>query len=112
MSIEQREKINQLQTLQNLNNIFQATNNLKSVFNWVYEYFPRYLKHYHFHRINLMIYDEKLDGLISDPYIGIHRFGSKAQPQPIGYSISGVCFKDNRPIYIPDCRQTDLIPAK
>jgi len=106
------EKINQLQTLQNLSTVFQDTRDLKSVFHKVYDFFPQHLAQHHFQRINLMVYDEKLNGLISDPYIGIHRFGRKAQPQPIGYSISGICYKENKPIYISDCNKTDLIPAK
>lgn len=82
-----------------------------SVVEQVYREFPRYLG---FSRASLMLFDEESQALVSDDLIGIHRSGgaSPSAPQPLGFSISGKCFIEQRPIVIDDCSKSDLVPPR
>ncbi|MBN1478318.1 PAS domain S-box protein [Candidatus Sumerlaeota bacterium] len=77
----------------------------------IYREFPRYLG---FSRASLMLFDEESQALVSDELIGVHRSGetSSSAPQPIGFSISGKCFAEKRPIVVDDCSQSDLVPRR
>ncbi|MFB3894994.1 MAG: PAS domain S-box protein [bacterium] len=106
-----RDKLNRLQLLKMFYETLALSLDLKQVFQKVYDLIPKYLK---VDRASLFLYDENMKGLISDHLIGVERPGqvSDSAPQPIGYSISGKCFQDAKPIVINDCSQTDLIPQK
>jgi two-component system, LuxR family, sensor kinase FixL len=77
----------------------------------IYREFSRYLG---FSRASLMLFDEQSQALISDGLIGVHRPGypTSSAPQPVGFSISGKCFAERRPIVIDDCSQSDLVPRR
>lgn len=106
------ENKKQLELLKKIQTIFQTSHDLSSVFKNVYDILHDYLGGVENVRVNLFLYDREQDGLISEEYFGLSRFGKKGLAQPIGYSISGICFKEARPIIINDCTNTDLIPPK
>ncbi len=106
------ENKRQLELLKKIQTIFQTSHDLSSVFKNVYEILHEYLGGLENIRVNLFLYDKEQNGLISEEYFGLSRFGKKGHAQPIGYSISGICFKEARPIIINDCSKTDLIPKK
>ena len=106
------ETLRQLRLFKNLQIIVQTSHNLSSVFAQVYTIIQQYFDDSLAIRVNLLLYDEEQGGLISEQYFGLNRFGTKGEPQPIDYSISGKCFIEGKPIYIEDCSKTDLIPLK
>ena len=104
--------INELEVIQTLWDALHSNYDLKHVYQAVYHFIPKFFPKGKINRVNLLIYDPKLDGLISDPYIGINGIGKKSEPQPIGHSISGICFRERRTIYVPDCSNTEYIPPE
>ncbi len=106
------EKNRRLELLKELHNIFQSAHDLSSVFKSVYSFLHNYLGGSENVRVNLLLYDKEQNGLISEEYFGLSRFGKKELAQPIGHSISGRCFKESKVILVNDCTKTDLIPAE
>lgn len=106
-----REQTSRLQLLKQLHEAFHGALDLRTVLERVYGLFPKYLD---VDRASLFLYDEKLNALISDHLIGIERTGEQmvSAPQPVGYSISGACFAEGRPIVVNDCSKTTLIPEQ
>jgi GAF domain-containing protein len=44
--------------------------------------------------------------------IGVTGTGHSPSYQPSGWSLSGKCFKESRPIAIDDCGKSDIIPQR
>jgi len=105
-------KERRLQLLDDLQEIFQSAHNLLSVFKQFYKVVQKYLGDTESTRVNLLLYDKTRNGLIGEQYFGLSGPGTKGSPQPIGHSISGICFRDAKIILIKDCSQSDIIPKK
>lgn len=101
-----------LEILHNLHTILQSSKDLTSIFRNVYSFCEKCYGGCKKNRFNLFIYDESRDGLVSENYFGIERFGNIGLPQPIGYSISGKCFQEGKLFVINNCLETDLIPER
>jgi diguanylate cyclase (GGDEF)-like protein len=109
--VQLRDKVARLELITSFHENLHGIVDLKKLFEKIYEIVPKY---FGINRVSLLLYDEKQNTLISDQLIGVERFSkiSSSAPQPIGHSISGVCFQERRPIILNDCSQTDLIPKK
>lgn len=72
---------------------------------------PRYLP---VDRVTVSLHDEASNSLVSGQLLRVlqRREQFVSAPQPVGYSISGRCFSECRPIVVEDCRTTDLIPRE
>ncbi|MGI8905228.1 MAG: GAF domain-containing protein [Candidatus Sumerlaeaceae bacterium] len=109
MSNTAREE-NWMPLLRTFYRMFQEAVELSVVFQRVYELFPPLLN---VSRASILLYDPALDALVSGDYIGATQPGEghlKSEPQPLGHSISGICFLEARPIVIDDVSQSDIIP--
>jgi PAS domain S-box-containing protein len=84
---------------------FNETHNIQDIYNLIYSELPIKLN---VSRVSLLLYDEGTNSLYSETAIGKDK--PEIFSQPIGYSISGICFKEKRVVVINDCRKTDLIP--
>jgi signal transduction histidine kinase len=103
--------ISRLQLLRAFHATFQEAQDLKTVFLRVYEMLPACLQ---VNRASVLLWDEKAGGLVSEESIGAAHPNEtlRSGPQPVGFSISGLCFSEVRPIVVADCSQTDLIPQE
>lgn len=87
---------------------FERQTQLEALLQQLYELIPRYLG---LDRATILLYDEQQQSLISGQLIRVQhlRENMVSAPQPVGYSISGVCFAEVRAVVVNDCRSTDLI---
>jgi signal transduction histidine kinase len=62
----------------------------------------------------VLLWDEEVGALVSEAAIGAPHPNEKLStgPQPVGYSISGLCFSEVRPVVVSDCTKSDLIPQE
>ena len=108
-----QDKYHRLELLQVLSESFQGSLELGQVVKDLYEQLPQYLG---VQKVSILFYDEKRQSLVNDKYILPDDACPKEEidrmSQPIGYSISGVCFKEARPVLINDCANTDLVPRE
>jgi PAS domain S-box-containing protein len=111
-----KDKLYRLQLMQTLSETYRQTLDVHRVIENITHMIPRYLG---IDRASLLFFDEKTGSLVSDTSIlkfalkeSIKTEDIKDVLQPVGYSISGLCFKETRPIYVEDCSQSDLIPKK
>lgn len=64
-------------------------------------------------RAGVYLYDAEAGGLLRSWLIGAPRSQKPAAVvQPVGHSISGICYGENRTVHVPDCRTSDVIPQK
>lgn len=103
--------ISRLQLLRSFHATFQEAHDLRTVFLRVYEMLPQCLQ---VNRASVLLWDEKVGALVSEAGIGAPHPNEtlRTGPQPVGYSISGLCFSEVRPVVVVDCSNTDLIPAQ
>jgi signal transduction histidine kinase len=103
--------ITRLQLLRSFHATFQEAHDLKTVFLRVYKMLPQCLR---VNRAAVLLWDEEQGALVSEASIGAQHPDERlpAGPQPVGYSISGLCYSEVRPIVVPDCSQSDLIPRE
>lgn len=106
-----RAEVGRLQLLMELHETFRDARELSAIFQRVYDILPRHLG---VHRASLLLYDAGRDALVSDQFLGVEHPGENlvSQPQPIAHSISGKCFGEAKPVMIPDCARTELIPPQ
>jgi signal transduction histidine kinase/putative methionine-R-sulfoxide reductase with GAF domain len=106
-----RRRTNELELLRRLHEAFREALDLSAIFQRVYDLLPQCLG---VSRASLLLYDPAQRALVSDQFLGIRRRGEVliSGPQPTDHSISGRCFTEARPIVVPDCSRTDLIPAE
>ncbi|MGI8906305.1 MAG: ATP-binding protein [Candidatus Sumerlaeaceae bacterium] len=103
--------ISRLQLLRSFHATFQEAQDLKTVYLRVYEMLPACLR---VSRAAVLLWDEEVGALVSEAYIGAAHQNEKlrAGPQPVGFSISGLCFSEVRPVVVGDCSRTELIPPE
>lgn len=103
--------ISRLQLLRTFHATFQEAQDLKTVFLRVYEMLPKCLR---VSRASVLLWDEEAGGLISEESIGAAHPNENLRTglQPVGFSISGMCFSEVRPIVVADCTRSDLIPRQ
>ena len=103
--------ISRLQLLRSFHATFQEAQDLKTVFLRVYEMLPACLR---VSRAAVLLWDEVAGALVSEASIGAEHPNETLStgPQQVGYSISGQCYSEVRPIVVADCSKTDLIPAQ
>jgi len=109
-----KDKLYRVQLMQTLSETYQDTLDVQKVVSDIQTMIPKYMG---IQRALLLFYDEKQNSLVSEKVIMNTRRHQdvediKSTLQPLGYSISGVCFKEARPVYVEDCAHTDLIPQK
>jgi len=111
-----KDKLYRLQLMQTLSDTYRQTLDVQKVIIDVQAMIPKYLG---ISRASLFFYDEKSNSLVSDTSImkfaikeSIEAEDIQGVLQPVGYSISGVCYKEARPVYVDDCTHTDMIPQK
>lgn len=63
-------------------------------------------------RVTVLVYDAEAGGLIQDVHIGTDRQTKFTNVQELHEGVSGLCFRENRIIHIPDCSQSDVIPQE
>lgn len=64
-------------------------------------------------RAGVYLYDAEVGGLLSSWLIGAsHSEKTAGRVQPVGMSLSGKSFAENKTIQIPDCSQSDIIPRE
>jgi signal transduction histidine kinase/CheY-like chemotaxis protein len=106
-----RDRVQKLHFLRELSVLYSQILNLKAFCEKVYEIFPKYFPELH---ITILFYDAAKNALVSDDIFGITRFPHELHPdiQELGFSVSGKCFIERRPILVNNCATTDLIPKK
>jgi PAS domain S-box-containing protein len=106
---ELKKRIDHLQLLRDIITMFQGELDPRIVIQKMYEIIPRVLG---VDRANILLYDKESDSLVSDQMIGVTGTGHSPSYQPSGWSLSGKCFKESRPIAIDDCGKSDIIPQR
>ncbi len=109
-----KDKLYRVQLMQTLSETYQDTLDVQKVVSDIQTMIPKYMG---IQRASLLFYDEKQNSLVNEKVIINTRRHQdvediKSTLQPLGYSISGVCYKEARPVYVEDCAHTDLIPQK
>lgn len=109
-----QDKVNRLQLLKTFYEATTVTHDLQTIYQLLYDIFPKHFHHLGIDRVSLLMYDQKSGSLVSDQLIGASHRGEVlvSGHQELGYSISGKCFLSGQPIIVEDCSQTDLIPEQ
>lgn len=100
------DKLRRLQLLRELGFLFASSLEQPEIIRKVSTFIPQYLG---VTRAIIRFVDPTgpaLVALADDPT------GNDLPRQPIGFSISGRCVEENRPVLVNDCRTTDLIPQE
>jgi len=65
-------------------------------------------------RATILLWDDTIQALTSEESIGAPHPNENLPhgPQRMGFSISGLCFSEVRPVLVPDCTKSVLIPAE
>ncbi len=103
------DKVRKLQLLREISLLYSKELDLRTLIERIYEIFPQYFPST---LPNVLIYDPKVGGLISDDQLGVYRDDrptSDGVTMP-GESISGRAFTERRPIIVDDCSASDIIP--
>jgi PAS domain S-box-containing protein len=100
------DKLRRLQLLRELGFLFASSLEQPEIIRKVSTFIPQYLG---VTRAIIRFVDPVEPALVTfagDPT------GKDLPRQPIGFSISGRCVQENRPVLVNDCRKTDLIPQE
>lgn len=104
-----KKRIEHLQLLNDLNISLQGILDIKEMIKKSYLIIPKFLN---IDRTSIFMYEERLDGLISESFIGEDIELVKPEIQPLNIGISGKCFIEDRVLAIDDCSATDIIPKE
>ncbi len=104
------DRLRRLQLLRELGFLFASTLEQPEIIRKVSIFIPQYLG---VTRAIIRFVDPDSSSLVAPP--DAEADGSSdgtVDRQPSGFSISGKCLEENRPLLVNDCRTTDLIPAE
>lgn len=112
IELANQEKVDRLAMLHAFNAVAPQLSEIKMVFRELYELFSTFFPN--IDRTSVLLYDKESNSLFNEEETGLKRISQSTTygHQPVGTSISGKCFLQNKVIYIPDCSQTDLIPSR
>ncbi|MCS7053960.1 MAG: PAS domain S-box protein [Ignavibacterium sp.] len=102
-------RLEKIQLLNQLSLNLQEDLDIREIIKHSYEIIPKFLK---VDRVSIFVYEPKIDGLISEKYIGQEIDKNNVIYQPINISISGKCFREGEIVVVENCKKSDLIPQK